>query len=82
MMRVEPLDQRATGVQRELQLWVAFEQVQKRMVAVLIGLLKHAVEITDRLMIVKHKQEADRMRHRGGGRTPMADGGSLELSAS
>ena len=63
MMRIEPFDQRAAGVQRDLELRVAFEQIEKRPVAVLIGLLENTIEVADRLMIVQNEQKSNRMRH-------------------
>ena len=47
MLRVEPLHQRAAGVQRDLQRLVAGEHVEKRPVAVLVGLLEDVVEVAD-----------------------------------
>ena len=59
MMRVEPFDQRAAGVQRDSQMRELLEHIQKRPVAVLVGLLEDAVEIADRLMIVQREDETE-----------------------
>ena len=40
MVRVEPFHQRAAGVQAHLQLRIALEDVEKRPIAVLVGLLE------------------------------------------
>ena len=63
MVDVEPLHQRPAGVQGHLQARIALEDVQKRPVAVLIGLLENVVEIADRLMVVQDKQEPNAVRH-------------------
>ncbi len=63
MPRDEPLHQRAARVQRDGQLAVLLEHVQKRTVAVLVGLLKHAVEVSDRLMIMEHEDKSERRTH-------------------
>ncbi len=55
MMRVEPFDQRAARVQRELQIGIALEQIEKWPVAILIRLLENTIEIADGLMIVQNE---------------------------
>src|SRR5262245_32213168 len=75
MVRIEPFHQGPARVQRELQIRIALEQIKKRAVAVLIGLLEDAVEVPDRLMVVKNKQEADRVRHRSEDGQQNATGG-------
>ena len=44
-MRVEPFHQRAAGVQRHLQARIALEDIQKRQVAVLVGLLENVSKL-------------------------------------
>ena len=62
MMRVEPFHQRAAGVQRDPHVRILLEHIEKRPIAVLIGLLENAVEIADRLMIVQGEDEANHGR--------------------
>ena len=59
VLGVEPLHQRAAGVQGDLQRLVAGEHVEERPVAVLVGLLEDVVEIADRLVVVQGQDEAD-----------------------
>ncbi len=63
MVRVEPFHQRAAGVQGDPQRLVAAEDVEKRQVAVLVGLLENVVEIADGLMIVEGQDQADGVGH-------------------
>ena len=67
VVRVQPLHQRAAGVQPHLQLRIALEDVEKRPVAVLVRLLEDVVEVADRLMVVQDEDEADGVRHRRDG---------------
>ena len=53
MPRRQPFHQRAAGVQRDRQVRVLLEDIEKRAVAVLVRLLEDAVEIADRLMVVQ-----------------------------
>jgi hypothetical protein len=59
MVGVEPFHQRPARVQRELQARIAFEQIEKRLITVAIGLLEYVIEIADGLMIVQDKDEPD-----------------------
>ena len=65
MLDVEPFHQRAAGVQADLQRLVAAEDVEKRPVAVLVGLLEDVVEIADGLMIVEDQDESNGIGHFG-----------------
>ena len=62
---VEPFGQRAARMQRQPDAWMAFEQFQERQVAVLVGLFDHAVEVADRLVVVKDEDEPNGGRHEG-----------------
>ena len=42
---------------------IVLEHVQKRPVAVLIGLLENAVEVADRLMVVEYEDQSERRAH-------------------
>jgi hypothetical protein len=44
---------------------VPFEEVEKRQVAILVRLLEHPIEVANRLMVVKHKNESQRLIHDG-----------------
>jgi hypothetical protein len=59
----DPHHQRAGGVQRDLQLIVGLEHLEEWQVAILVGLFKHTVEISDRLVVVQYQAEMDVMRH-------------------
>ena len=62
VMLVEPFHQRAAGVQRNPQLGgIAFQEVQKRQIAILIRLLEDPAEIADWLMVVQNQAKAKRI---------------------
>ena len=48
---------------RNAQMLVGFKDLKERKVAVLIGLLKDAIEITDRLVIVQNERKSDPSTH-------------------
>jgi len=56
---LHPLDQRATGMQGDVQIGKFFEDVQKRQVAILVGLLEYAVKVAHRLVVVQYEAESD-----------------------
>ena len=62
-MLVEPLHQRAAGVQRDLQRVKRLEDLQERQVAVLVRLLENVVKVADRLVVVQGQAESDWIGH-------------------
>ena len=60
---VEPFHQRAAGVQGDPQRLVAAENVEKRQIAVFVGLLENVIEIADGLVIVEGEDQADGIGH-------------------
>ena len=66
MGRVEPFHQRTAGVQGDPQGLVTAENIEERPIAVLVGLLEDVVEVTDGLMIVQGKDQADGVGHDSG----------------
>ena len=46
-------------MQRNFQIRVRFENFEERQIAILIGFFKYAVEVTDRLMVMKNKAQAN-----------------------
>ena len=48
---------------RNAQMLVGFKDLKKRKVAVLIGLLKDVIEITDRLVIMQDERKSDPSTH-------------------
>ena len=63
MVRLQPLCQRAAGMHGQPDAGVPTEEIEHRPVAVLIGLLKDTVEVSDRLVVVEDKAEADSIAH-------------------
>ncbi len=63
MMIVQPLQQRAAGMQRQAQIAIRLKDVQKRQITVLVCLLEYAVEIADRLVIMEHQAETNWVCH-------------------
>jgi len=61
----QPFHQRAARVQRHFQRVVAAENIEKRQIAVLIGLLEDVVEISDRLVVVQGQNQTDGIGHGG-----------------
>ena len=61
--RVEPFHQRTAGVQGDSQRLVAAEDVEKRQIAVFVGLLENVFEVTDGLVIVEGEDQADGVGH-------------------
>ena len=59
MVAVEPLSQRAACVERQPDPGMAFEEFQKRQVAVPVCLLDDAVEVADGLVVVENEDEPD-----------------------
>ena len=59
MVGLHPLDQRAAGMQRDVEIGKFFEDLQERQVAVLVGLLEYAVKVTHRLVVVQNEAESD-----------------------
>ena len=59
----QPFHQRAAGVQRDRQIRVVFEDVEKRAVAVLVRGFEHAVEIADRLVVMQHDDQSKIRTH-------------------
>ena len=55
-------------MQAELQLRVSLEDVEKRLVSVLVCLFEDVIKIADRLMIVQNQYQADMLRHSRVGR--------------
>ena len=53
----EPLHQTTADVQRDRQLRIAAEQVQKGRVALVVSCLEHAVEVAHGLVVVKGENE-------------------------
>jgi hypothetical protein len=62
-------------VQRERQVGVALEDIEKRQVAILIRLLEDTVEISDGLMIMQNQAQAKRMDHE----RPSTSGGKSRI---
>ncbi len=60
---VEPLHERAAGVQRDLQPLIAAEDFEEGPVAVLVGLLENVLKVADRLVIVENEGKADGLGH-------------------
>ena len=56
MSPFEPFGERAADMDRNAQMLVGFKDLKKRKVAVLIGLLKDVIEITDRLVIMQDER--------------------------
>ena len=50
---------------RDSKLLIPFKDIEKRQITVLISLLKYAVEIAHRLMVVEYKDKSKRMSHGG-----------------
>ncbi len=63
VMRGQPFHERAADVQRHPQRRIAAEDVQKRAIAVVEGLLEDVVEIADGLVIVQGENQTDAMGH-------------------
>ena len=61
--RVQPFHQRTAGVQGDPQRFVAGEDVQKRQIAVFVGILENVFKVTDGLMIVEGEDQADGVGH-------------------
>ena len=59
MVGLHPLDQRAAGMQRDVEIGKFFEDLQERQVAVLVGLLEYAIKVTYRLVVVQNEAESD-----------------------
>ena len=59
MIRLQPLHQRATGVQRDPQVFVRLENIEERQIAILISLFKYAVKVSDWLVVMKYKTKMD-----------------------
>ena len=55
----QPFQERSGGVQGERDLRIVFQHVQKRAIAVAIGLLEDAVEIAHRLVVVQGEDQAN-----------------------
>ena len=60
----KPLHQWPAGVQSDRKI-VPLEDIEKRLIGILIRLLENAVEIADRLMIVQDQAETNRIHGRG-----------------
>ena len=73
MMFLQPLHQGAAGVQRDPQIGVRFEHVQKRSIAVLVGLFEDILKVADRLVIVEYETQADGIAHGDGARPCVRD---------
>ena len=63
MSPFEPFGERAADMDRNAQMLVGFKDLKKRKVAVLIGLLKDVIEITDRLVIMQDERKSDPSTH-------------------
>ena len=61
--RVEPFHQRTAGVQGDSQRLIAAENVEKRQIAVFVGLLENVFEVADGLVIVEGEDQADGVGH-------------------
>ena len=59
----QPMHQWAGSMQRNLQLFVGLKDFQEWQIAVLVGLLKDAVEVADRLVVVKDQAQVRRSSH-------------------
>ena len=66
-------------MQGDSQCVVPLKDVEKWQITVLVGLLENAVEIADRLMIVKHEHKAKWVSHSGLGVTAAWDEASSNL---
>ena len=62
---VEPLGERAAGVDGDADTGVALEEFEERLVGILPGLFEDAVEVADRLMVVDHEDKPDGGGHAG-----------------
>ena len=62
---VEPLGERAAGVDGDADAGVALEEIEERLVGILPGLFEDAIEVADRLMVVDHEDEPDGGGHAG-----------------
>ncbi len=60
---VEPFHQRTAGVQGDSQRLVAAENVEKRQIAVFVGLLENVFEVADGLMIMEGEDQTDGIGH-------------------
>ena len=63
-MRIDqPLQQASRNVQRNGNLWIVFEDFEKRGVAVPIRIFTDTLEVSDRLVIVNRQDKPNRGCH-------------------
>ena len=63
MTDFKPFQKTAGGMQSEWNLRIILQHIQKRQIAVAIGLFENTVKIANRLVIVKCQYQPYRTRH-------------------